>query len=273
MPLLSLFAFALAQAASAPPAPEAPLPPTGKWGVDYAQNDCVLSRDYGTPDARLTLGLRPWPMGTSTEIVLMTPRHAKAPFEEGHASMTIGAAQSVDAHYSRYSVPHAIGIAGTITTLSLDADALSGIERAQAVTLRVGDNERYTFAIPGIAAAMKALTTCQDDLLKSWGVDPAERGRIVLPPHLIEQIFTADDYPADAIRSGEQGRTIAIAAIQPDGRPASCEVVQTSSSKSLDEATCRILMTRLHVPPPHDQSGQPATGHLIVPIRWVIPAF
>lgn len=83
--------------------------------------------------------------------------------------------------------------------------------------------------------------------------------------------FSPDSDPADAISRGEQGRAVAKLAVGANGRPVRCVIATTSGSRSLDEATCRIALTRLRYRPARDGSGRPIAAEATLPVRWVLP--
>lgn len=83
--------------------------------------------------------------------------------------------------------------------------------------------------------------------------------------------FSGDSYPAEALRRGEQGRTVADLAIDATGAPTGCKIVTSSGSRSLDEATCRIALQRIHYQPARDARGDAVAGRLRLPVKWVIP--
>ena len=165
-------------------------------------------------------------MGTETEVVLITP-DASAEVARGKAELTLlPAAHTSQGTYSRYHLPK---IAGRLSTLTLGEDALSGIQTSSAITIRLGSKESYTIAIPAIAAGMHALETCQADLLRTWRIDPAERAEVVTPPKGNPgAFFGPDEYPPEAIRASEQGRTIAVALVAKTGSVEKCVVAATS---------------------------------------------
>src|SRR5258706_8077705 len=69
---LRMLGAALGMQATALPAQTEPLAPVGKWKVEYAEHMCVLSHVFGTGASQVILGFRPWPMGLTTEVVLMS---------------------------------------------------------------------------------------------------------------------------------------------------------------------------------------------------------
>ena len=56
-----------------------------------------------------------------------------------------------------------------------------------------------------------------------------------------------------------------------DGRVRSCLVTQSSGSRLLDDATCRLYTLRAHFTPAHDADGNPVTAQLSFRYRWQIP--
>lgn len=259
-----MIAVALAAALSI----TSPLAPSGKWTVEYARDMCVLSRDYGAA-SKVTLGLRPYPMGTETEVVLLTQGNA-AQVYQGKAELTLlPAGQPVQGTYSRYHLP---GVPGRLFTLSFGQDALANIQTSTAIALRLGGKESYTVALPGVQAGMRALATCQADLLKTWGISADEQSLIATPPHgNPASSFGPSAYPAEAIRAHQQGRAITVAAVDARGAVKGCTIVATSGSAALDRATCEILQVHAHFLPGLDKTGTPVAAHVVVPVRWVLP--
>lgn len=82
---------------------------------------------------------------------------------------------------------------------------------------------------------------------------------------------TNDDYPADALRSEEQGRTVFILTVGIDGKPSACNVAASSGSSILDGAACRLLMRRARFVPGTDADGNPAGGTYRNSFNWQIP--
>jgi TonB family protein len=83
--------------------------------------------------------------------------------------------------------------------------------------------------------------------------------------------FSADDYPAAALRANEQGTTEFRLTIGPNGRVAACEVSRSSGSAALDQATCRILRSRARYTPARDSRGNPTTGGDFGRVSWRLP--
>ena len=84
----------------------------------------------------------------------------------------------------------------------------------------------------------------------------------------LQGLFSGDDYPQDAIRNEETGRTTVRLGIGTDGRVTSCDVVGSSGSRSLDSATCRVLRSRARFNPAKLSNGQPTTDTFTQTIVW-----
>ena len=77
-----------------------------------------------------------------------------------------------------------------------------------------------------------------------------------------------DDYPADAQRNDEQGTVGVSLSIGTDGRVSGCSVTSSSGSRSLDNATCRILRSRARFTPAKLSNGQATTDTYNQRITW-----
>jgi protein TonB len=84
----------------------------------------------------------------------------------------------------------------------------------------------------------------------------------------LQNLFSGDDYPADAMRNEDQGTVGVSLSIGPDGRVTGCNVTSSSGSRSLDSATCRILRSRARFTPAKLSNGQPTTDTYSQRITW-----
>ena len=79
------------------------------------------------------------------------------------------------------------------------------------------------------------------------------------------------DYPAEAIRAGEQGMVRFRLDVGANGRVSACTVTESSGSPSLDETTCRILTERARFLPARDSEGKPTADSVHAAVRWILP--
>ena len=79
------------------------------------------------------------------------------------------------------------------------------------------------------------------------------------------------DYPAEAIRRGEEGIVGFTIEVSPQGRVAACSVTVSSGSAALDAATCRLLAERARFIPARNDRGEAVSDIVNGRIRWQLP--
>ena len=85
----------------------------------------------------------------------------------------------------------------------------------------------------------------------------------------VRSVFTADDYPAVAQRNGEEGTAQARLTVGPTGRVTRCDIIRSSGSRALDDATCSVLDKRARFTPARDSSGNAVVSTVVTPpITW-----
>jgi TonB family protein len=100
------------------------------------------------------------------------------------------------------------------------------------------------------------------------GQQPAAEPPPAAPP--LTMYFSQDDYPAAAIRAGEEGTVGFLLRVSPEGRVSDCVIVVSSGSATLDQATCRILRARARYSPAAG-AGRANTGSDGDSIAWRLP--
>jgi protein TonB len=83
-------------------------------------------------------------------------------------------------------------------------------------------------------------------------------------------VVMADDYPAEALENGWQGHVQVDLTVGTNGRANACQVTKSSRYKVLDDATCRIFITRARFKPSVDAGGNPIEGHYQTHLDWRI---
>jgi protein TonB len=79
------------------------------------------------------------------------------------------------------------------------------------------------------------------------------------------------DYPAQAMRRGEQGQVGFELDVSPRGRVEHCRVIQSSGSPLIDAATCRVMVSRARYVPARNADGSAAPDTVTGNIRWFLP--
>lgn len=94
------------------------------------------------------------------------------------------------------------------------------------------------------------------------------RARPVQP---LATYFSDQDYPASALRAGEEGMVAFRLTVGPDGRAGGCAILGSSGSSSLDSATCRIMADRARFEPARDSNGKATSDEFVGRILWRLP--
>ena len=168
MRVRNLMAAALLFSSAAQSAPQvAPTQPTGKWVVNFADAQCFLSRDYGSPENPRTLIMQPSAMGHSMRLVVVhkgpknadyVTRPGKIVFEPGGRTIA-KTITSYPLHGSDF-VRHNTGLAG---------DDFTQLVSSASVSIMAGNKLHQSFALPQFSEALKVLEECRLDLLDGWG--------------------------------------------------------------------------------------------------------
>ena len=91
-------------------------------------------------------------------------------------------------------------------------------------------------------------------------------------PDKPEPLFQDGDYPAEALKKGEQGEVRFLLTVAVNGRVRACEIVASSGSRSLDATTCRLVAKRARFAAARDVEGRAVEGKYPGRINWVLPA-
>ena len=85
-------------------------------------------------------------------------------------------------------------------------------------------------------------------------------------------IFSANDYPAEAVRKHWEGTAVADLTIDPQGHVSACQIIQSTGHKVLDDATCDLITKRAMFDPKIGPDGKPTERKFTTPpIAWRLP--
>lgn len=224
MLLLSLLAFA---------GTDAVLIPSGKWTVDYRADKCVASRPFGT-ERVTTLTLQPFVSldikGATLSVVV--PNTEGGGDRKGKAKISLrpaGTTRMLD-YISRQ--PQANGPRSY--EISLDPDIMAQLGQATSLAIDAG-KESVALETGKLQPVIDAAAKCSDDLMRSWGVDPAARAEPIGNPG---GWFTDNDYPPAAAQRHAEGHALIVLTIDTDGRVKGCRIAATTGDPDLDRGTC-----------------------------------
>jgi protein TonB len=86
----------------------------------------------------------------------------------------------------------------------------------------------------------------------------------------LSAVIGSDDYPDEAIRNDEQGKSGFVLSIDRRGRVTDCTITKSSGSRSLDRATCSIMSRRARFTPARNDTGQTVESTYHSSVSWVL---
>lgn len=280
---LSLATSALAQTPDS-------LQPVGPWKVDYAQEECRLTRTFGTGDKQLLLRIARGGTVGSADMVLAGKGLPKLPSRIGVKLTLTPQSQSASSSGYSMSVPGRPErfLRWYDTSLVLLDQAVS----TQTLHVEAGEKWAVSLNASQFSAAMTALQTCYADLLKGWGVDDASIQRLIAirlpnskslnevtagragrpkPKGNMASWVTTDDYPTEALQRELGGTVIVVLTMDSTGVPEKCNVAVSSKVPALDAQTCAVLVRRARYQPVTDEAGNHVSASTVERVRWIVP--
>ncbi|MEM7780388.1 MAG: TonB family protein [Pseudomonadota bacterium] len=138
--------------------------------------------------------------------------------------------------------------------MEIDLEAATKVDR---VIFRLGTSG-LSLETGNLAAPMQALNVCALDLIRAWGLDPAEHSGHT-PPHWLNQdtIIEAlsDRYPDRAAIRGERGIFWVRVIVEKDGSVSQCHVDEATQTRVLETPACEEF-ARAQFDPARTSSGE-----------------
>ena len=85
------------------------------------------------------------------------------------------------------------------------------------------------------------------------------------------KFIVRNSYPKESLEKREEGNVGFTVDIQPDGKAKNCAITKSSGFKTLDDATCAMLLKRTNYTPDKDDAGKPKESKFSGSVNWTIP--
>jgi TonB family protein len=239
-----------------------PLESTKPWVLDYGPTQCTAMRKYGDSDRSVTLAIIPALSGDNYELVATYARRAPQFAEEFKGTVDFGARR-----ISVWGLKYGDG------NLALYQFRLSSNDMAQARSASVlafGGELDVSFRLENMPELLDGLQKCTADLEDFWNDGGEKNGRIAVPSRGdFRNIFSANDYPAEASRRMQRGTAQYVLLIDEKGSVAGCHVLKPSGVPALDSMGCLVIQERSKLTPAKDRAGNAVRSTLVTPpIAW-----
>ena len=129
------------------------------------------------------------------------------------------------------------------------------------------------FNLGPMGKALDALSTCTQDLVRSWGLDPVRQAQLVQRPKPVTSAgewLKSRDYPAKALFSGQSASIQFRLMVDKTGVPSACKVQVATRSPEFLDLTCKLLMERARFLPALDTAGNPQDSYYTNSVNWIM---
>ena len=233
-----------------------------KWTVEYAKEHCVLSRD-GTGGAP-GIAFRTRPLAERHDVLFYTPpTRQKNVFGDGVLSIdgrALGGPRHIQV--SEPSNPTQRYYHAYVSPVELER-----FSQAATVGLTAPESAVIEVAVPKMAKAIVALRACEDDLARSWGLEPTLVRGWTTPPKPKRNL------KREALRGGwpdwrtERTSNRASFKVGADGVASDCRILVGSGSPKFDDALCKAVL-RTAFEPARDSVGRPVASGQLIGAYW-----
>jgi len=241
-------------------AAKGPRVPPGQWAVEYAKEDCVLSRDGLSGEPGVAFRTRPFL--DEHNLFFYVPRTGeKDRWIKGR--LTIGGDAPGGERWIRIEEPRRAykSISTRISTAELVK-----IGVMHSIRLSSADRPDLAITLPMVAKAMSALRRCEVDLAGKWGIDPVEMNGWARTAHsetdLRSMFWSEDRSSVGMLRSPVR----AVLDIDAKGTLVGCTIVQSSRVAWVDARFCDTLRKEGKFRPAIDFNGKPVKSKMVTPL-------
>ena len=273
----------------APPAHAKNEPPlsllkTSKWEMRYDADSCELLAKFGEGSQQVFVRMIRYEPGSKFDLMLYGQMfRSTEPWQSmtiafGHSSpfsRPAGAGTSGDARL-RFVIAKSLRFDSTDaypnTTVQVGAKQEAAVD---SITFSLEQGKAIRLETESLAPPMAAMRACTDDLIKTWGYDPAIYAKLTKPPTPTTSPGSwvlEKDYPFGALMAGHSGIVQFRLEIDETGKIAGCHILQGFKSSDFDKLTCDLIGRRARFDPALDIAGKPVKWYYVNSVRFVMTA-
>ena len=261
------------------PANAEPLQPRAQWHVDFADSQCVASRDYGPVGSPLFLVFKKPPIGDVLQIVIVRNGSLKIA-DQTAGQITFDQRAPIKTNFLEYGITK---LGQRALMMNLPMIELAPMRQASTIQIRTRPENLkygetvpkaqsdYTFRSTDIPQVLDLLNECAADLREVWNVWDENHPSVMLkqgPSGDLQGLFSPKDYPSAAQRREQMGTASMVILIDEAGRVADCTITQTSGAASIDAQSCAVFRERAKFRPAIGLDGKPAKSTYLQSITW-----
>ncbi len=275
--LMALVPVAAAQAATLVLEPSAP------WNLDYSEDSCRLARPFGTEAKQVLLILESFAPDRTVDARVIGKSLAgdgnlyqPVTFGFGPDRPLVKKDEAVSGNIGPDKVPMLLlGELDLLNRTYHDAKGSGPTAEQEAATSEFEIRMRITHLLlktGSFKAPMEALRQCTGDLVKAWGLNPAQQERRRSAPAPLGKPgnwVTSNDYPSAALSKGESAWVNFRLLVDATGKATACHIQLATKSPALKDLTCKLLLARAQFKPAIGEDGQPIASYYRNAVRWM----
>jgi hypothetical protein len=274
LPLLSGASFAKEPSSDA-------LIRTSQWDLSYDNNSCDLAAEFGSGEKKTILMISRNSPSDHFNITL-AGKHLKYSLQTSTAEVNfLPGDSSLDAtalHGTLGNMPMAfisgLRIDDRRIKFGHDAPPITPEQEAAVnkVIIKVS-GQTTALQIGPMAPLFSAMRKCTDDLVKGWGLDPAQQAALSRPARPVTDPrywFESEDYPLEKLIQGSGSYIQFRLDIDARGKITACKVTSAVSKADFDKVTCNLITSRGRFEPALDAEGKAIRSYYTTSVIWRI---
>ena len=255
------------------------LEPSSKWRLNYGDERCTLTRDFGADttavhlqidsfgawnDFRVQLSGRPIPQAVfpvGSVAVRMSPDREASTINtlrgtvdnKPALSFSVGFGPTITpAEFKKMSPAEKQARSKTLGLPKPEYDA-----KVDRIDFFISAGPTLSLAVGNMAPPLAMLRSCIDDLYKSWGVDPLQQKALSRPAQPTKSTLNSVrfNFPDEPLLTGLSAYVPVRLLIDATGKPISCVVQAEGVDEAFRKAVCAHLQGKFK--PALDANGKP----------------
>lgn len=251
--------------------------PASVWAADYGEDYCRLIREFSDGTNTINLAFQRVQPGADTQVMLIgngvrtfrgatqltwhfTPTDSER--KTNYARSETGDGQQYLRMDNVTLVPFTPPAPGTPPGPPPPysrTDEQAKTKAYTGLTMTAGLTRPIQIDTGPLDGPVAALQTCADDLLQTWGLDPAKHKTltaVAVPTPRADGILPTGTIPfSDFAKFAGGGNTIRLM-LNAEGKPTACHVHSPTLSAAKNEEICKLAMERASFTPAKDAQGQ-----------------
>jgi len=236
-----------------------PLKPSGAWSIDYGDDACTLSRNFGSD--KFTFGLRREALDRRGGIAVLTlPEARPSRSREFKGSFLFGNGEPVSVEATSRPLTEK---GARVITAYLDENKVRLLAAGTAFAFPTARGEQLWLDPDNFDEAMTALSKCSDDLITSLGIPLDELDAMAELPKASGMIDLSPQRPWSIEGAGWQIRTTILFEIDRQGKRSGCRALSYEGPEAFRNAACeRPVSVRFQ--PARNAAGEPIRSWMIL---------